>query len=177
MLWRYGPSSGPGELDHPSLALPIGHGLIAINDDYRHRVVIVRIKNRRIVWQYGHTDVAGRGPGYLHTPDGLDLLKTADAQRMPAVRALLAPPPKTKGAAAPALASGPSPLHVRQAGYCLPAPVERAVAVAAGSGILIAGGLDAGGSSTNGVFRLDPASGRLTSSAPSPSPSTTRRPA
>jgi Kelch motif protein len=162
VLWRYGPSSGPGELDHPSLALPIGHGLIAINDDYRHRVVIVSVKTRRIIWQYGHTDVAGRGPGYLNTPDGLDLLRTADAQRMPGVRALLAAQPSIKRAPAPALASGASPLLVRQAGYRLPAPVERAVAVASGSEILVAGGLDAGGSSTNGVFRLEPASGRLT---------------
>ena len=41
VLWRYGPASGPGMLDHPSLAFPIGHGLVAINDDYRHRVVFV----------------------------------------------------------------------------------------------------------------------------------------
>ena len=38
VLWRYGPSSGPGELDHPSLAFRVGPGLIAINDDYRDRV-------------------------------------------------------------------------------------------------------------------------------------------
>src|SRR5437588_1264496 len=92
VLWRYGPSSGPGELDHPSLALRIGPGLIAINDDYRHRVVVVDIHTRRIVWQYGHTDRPGRGPGYLNTPDGLDLLKTSDAQRSPLIRALLAKP-------------------------------------------------------------------------------------
>src|SRR5712691_4780916 len=61
VLWRYGPSSGAGELNHPSLALPIGHGLIAINDDYRHRVVLVSIRRRRIVWQYGQTDVKGIG--------------------------------------------------------------------------------------------------------------------
>ena len=24
------------------------------------------------MWQYGHTGVAGSGPGYLNTPDGLD---------------------------------------------------------------------------------------------------------
>ena len=47
---------GPGALDHPSLALRIAPGLIAINDDYRDRVVIVSIRTHRIVWQYGHTD-------------------------------------------------------------------------------------------------------------------------
>ncbi len=89
VLWRYGPSSGPGELDHPSLALRIAPDLIAINDDFRHRVVLVSISKRRIVWQYGHTGVAGRRPGYLNTPDGLALLPTADAQRLPAVRRLI----------------------------------------------------------------------------------------
>jgi hypothetical protein len=89
VYWRYGPARGPGMLDHPSLALPLGRGLIAINDDYRHRVVIVSIRTRRIVWQYGHTAVAGRKAGYLNTPDGLDLLRTADAQRDPAIRQLM----------------------------------------------------------------------------------------
>ncbi len=89
VIWRYGPRSGPGELDHPSLATRISADLIAINDDYRHRVVLVSIATRRIVWQYGHTDVPGSGPGYLRTPDGLDLLSPAAAMRVPAVRKLL----------------------------------------------------------------------------------------
>ena len=92
VLWRYGPRSGPGELDHPSLALRIAPGLIAVNDDYRHRVVVISMHLHRIVWQYGHTDVAGRRPGYLNTPDGLDLLRTAAAEQSPALRALLARP-------------------------------------------------------------------------------------
>jgi N-acetylneuraminic acid mutarotase len=50
---------------------------------------------------------------------------------------------------------------VRTLPYRLPAPVQRADAVAAGSGIVIAGGLDAAGSSTSGVFRLEPRTGRL----------------
>lgn len=90
VLWRYGPASGPGALDHPSLAIRIAPGLIAINDDYRHRVVIVSIRTHRIVWQYGHTDVPGTGPGYLHTPDGLDLLPTATVERSRVLRSLVA---------------------------------------------------------------------------------------
>ena len=124
VLWRYGPASGPGALNHPSLATLIDPGLIAINDDFRHRVVIVSIKTHHIVWQYGHTDQAGRAPGYLNTPDGLDLLKTADAQRLPGVRALLrarTPRPTTPSTAA-------SPLQSSLTGYRLPAPVQRAVA-------------------------------------------------
>ncbi len=161
VLWRYGPSSGPGELNHPSLATRIAPGLIAINDDFRHRVVIVSIRTHHIVWQYGHTDNAGRAPGYLNTPDGLDLLKTADAQRLPAVRALVTAPKSRPRPAASTPATIASPVQVRLARYRLPAPVERAVAVGSGSGILIAGGLAAGGASTTGVFRLDPVSGRL----------------
>jgi hypothetical protein len=92
VLWKYGPASGAGMLDHPSLATRIAPGLIAINDDYRHRVVLISIRTRRIVWQYGHTDHAGRAAGYLNTPDGLDVLKTADAQAVPSIRALLLAP-------------------------------------------------------------------------------------
>jgi hypothetical protein len=161
VLWRYGPASGPGALDHPSLALPLGPDLIAINDDFRHRVVIVSIKTRQIVWQYGHTDVPGTGPGYLHTPDGMDLLKTADAQRLPGLRELLRPTAGKTKATVPPAATTSSAVHVQPAGYRLPAPVQREVAVASGSSALVAGGLDAGGSSTSGVFRLDPASGAL----------------
>jgi len=89
VIWRYAPRSGPGELDHPSLAMRIAPDLIAINDDYRDRVVLVSIRSRRIVWQYGHTDTPGTATGYLHTPDGLDLLSPAAATRVPAVRRLL----------------------------------------------------------------------------------------
>jgi outer membrane protein assembly factor BamB len=89
VLWRYGPSSGPGMLDHPSLALRLRSGLIAVNDDYRDRVVLIDVRTRRIVWQYGHTGVAGSRPGYLNTPDGMDLLPFRRALATPAIRALL----------------------------------------------------------------------------------------
>ena len=102
VLWRYGPTSGPGALNHPSLATRIAPGLIAINDDYRDRVVIVSIRTHRIVWQYGHTDVAGRSPGFLNTPDGLDLLATKDAQSSPTlVRLLRVRPRRLSGVSAP----------------------------------------------------------------------------
>jgi hypothetical protein len=38
-------------------------------------VVLIDRHQQRIVWQYGHTDRAGRGPDLLNTPDGLDLLE------------------------------------------------------------------------------------------------------
>jgi outer membrane protein assembly factor BamB len=74
ILWSYHPSSGPGMLNHPSLAERLPNGLIATNDDYRDRVVIIDPRRKRIVWQYGHTGQPGTGPDHLHIPDGFDLL-------------------------------------------------------------------------------------------------------
>ena len=72
LLWRYA-SSGRTALDHPSLAMPLPNGDILANDDRNDRVIVIDPRTNRIVWQYGHTHVAGRGPGYLANPDGLDL--------------------------------------------------------------------------------------------------------
>ena len=74
IVWTYGPSSGPGSLNEPSLALPLPNGTIAVTDDWNHRVVLIDRASRRIVWQYGHDGHAGSAPGYLNKPDGLDLL-------------------------------------------------------------------------------------------------------
>jgi hypothetical protein len=63
-------------LNHPSLAERLPSGLIAVNDDYRDRVVLIDPKTQRIVWQYGENDHAGTGPGQLSIPDGFDLLQT-----------------------------------------------------------------------------------------------------
>lgn len=74
VLWRYGRASGPRALDHPSLALMLPNGFIAVTDDYRHCVVVIDQHTRRIVWHYGATDVPGRASGFLNTFDGLDFL-------------------------------------------------------------------------------------------------------
>lgn len=76
IVWVYRPRGGAGMLDHPSLAERLPGGLICVNDDYRHRVVVIDPATRRIVWQYGHTDRAGTAPGMLNIPDGFDLLLT-----------------------------------------------------------------------------------------------------
>jgi hypothetical protein len=70
--WRYAPT-GPDALNHPSLALPLPNGDVLCNDDYNNRVIVVDPQTNKIVWQYGHTGIAGNSPGYLHTPDGVDL--------------------------------------------------------------------------------------------------------
>ena len=48
--------------------------MIAVTDDWHHRVVVIDPRTKRIVWQYGHLGVASSAPGYLSKPDGLDLL-------------------------------------------------------------------------------------------------------
>jgi hypothetical protein len=45
---------------------------ILVNDDYSDRVIVIHPVSNRIVWQYGHTGVAGSRPGYLSKPDGVD---------------------------------------------------------------------------------------------------------
>ncbi len=74
IVWKYQVSSGEGMLDHPSLTERLPNGLLCVNDDYRHRVVIINPADNQIVWQYGLTDTAGTGPDQLKTPDGFDLL-------------------------------------------------------------------------------------------------------
>ena len=75
VAWEYGPASGSGALDRPSLAVPFPHHMIAVTDDWNHRVVIIDRRARRIVWQYRHNGVPGSGPGYLNKPDGLELIR------------------------------------------------------------------------------------------------------
>jgi outer membrane protein assembly factor BamB len=74
ILWRYDVPSGPGALNHPSLAERLPNGLICVNDDYNDRVVIIAPFTGAIVWQYGQTGRPGTAPGLLSIPDGFDLL-------------------------------------------------------------------------------------------------------
>jgi len=74
VLWTYRPTSGPGVLDHPSLAVWLPNGLVAVTDDFNDRFVLINPTSNRIVWQYGRIDVPGTADGYLHIPDGFDLL-------------------------------------------------------------------------------------------------------
>jgi outer membrane protein assembly factor BamB len=73
-LWRYRHTSGRAALDHPSLAIPLPNGDVLLNDDYDDRVIVIDPHTQRIVWQYGHDHMPGRSAGFLHIPDGVDLL-------------------------------------------------------------------------------------------------------
>jgi outer membrane protein assembly factor BamB len=77
LRWRYSPRPGAPQLDHPSLALPLPNGDFLVNDDFNDRVIVVDPRTNRVVWQYGHTAVPGRAPGYLSRPDGVDLVPPA----------------------------------------------------------------------------------------------------
>jgi Galactose oxidase, central domain len=81
VLWRYQVTSGPGMLDHPSLAAMLPNGMIALNDDYNQRVVIIDPHTNRIVWTYGHLGRPGTGPGYLNTPDGFEFIPVTASGR------------------------------------------------------------------------------------------------
>jgi hypothetical protein len=77
VLWRYGPATGYGRLDQPSLAMALPNGNVVVNDDYRHRVLVIDPRTDKIVWKYGHTDIPGTRPGHLNTPDGMDFIPLA----------------------------------------------------------------------------------------------------
>ena len=71
--WEYFHKEGEKMLDHPSLAIELPTGDVLVNDDLRHRVIVIDRKTKEIIWQYGVTDKPGHEPGYLFYPDGMDL--------------------------------------------------------------------------------------------------------
>jgi outer membrane protein assembly factor BamB len=74
ILASYQASSGPGLLNHPSLAEELPNGIYLINDDYNDRMVAIDPADGALVWQYGLTGRPGTAAGELNTPDGFDLL-------------------------------------------------------------------------------------------------------
>ncbi|MGH9303275.1 MAG: PQQ-binding-like beta-propeller repeat protein [Acidimicrobiales bacterium] len=74
ILYRYSPSSGPGELNQPSLVEMLPSGALMANDDYNDRMVAIDPHTGALVWQYGVDGRPGKAPGLLNTPDGFDVL-------------------------------------------------------------------------------------------------------
>jgi hypothetical protein len=183
VVWTYAPS-GMWSLDRPSLAVRWPNGMIAITDDWHHRVVVVDPATKRVVWSYGHLNIPGSSPGYLNKPDGLDLLpgvpgavKAARAAivRTGAVTRIGSLPQALSKASAVALPDGRllvlggesggastdqvllgPPGGLREAGK-LPAPTHDAAAALVGSAVYLFGGGQA--SSVDTVVRVDPATG------------------
>ena len=71
--WEYFVKDGEKMLNHPSLAMELPTGDVVLNDDQRHRVLVIDRNTKEIIWQYGVTDHPGHAPGYLFYPDGLDI--------------------------------------------------------------------------------------------------------
>jgi outer membrane protein assembly factor BamB len=69
MIWSYGPTSGAGELNFPTLATVLSNGNVLVSDARNDRVIVIDPSTKEIVWQYGHTHKPGLGAGFLHTPD------------------------------------------------------------------------------------------------------------
>jgi len=72
-VYRYGPQTGDGALNRPSLAIALPDGTFALNDDYNHRVVVIDPQTSSIVWSYGHNGQASASDGYLNLPDGINV--------------------------------------------------------------------------------------------------------
>src|SRR5262249_40237090 len=176
VTWSFGSLSGPDRLDRPSLALPLPNGLIAANDDWNHRVIVVDPRTKAIVWQYGRTGVAGTARGLLDKPDGLDLLPSAFlparqqrvdpvALRLRRVGTLPLTLTKSASVALPggrlmvlggegsnSILLGP-PSHLRVAGRLATATHDAAAVVRGRSVLLYGGGASV---STPAVVRVDP---------------------
>jgi len=184
IVWTYGPAAGPGSLDRPSLAVRWPNGMIAITDDWHHRIIVLDPATKRIVWQYGHFGIASSASGYLSKPDGLDLLpagfRTALPQRTNVralrIRRVGSLPRAGSRIAAAALPGGQlialgglvggsstdwilegAPGGLRQVGR-LPQPTHDAAAALLGRSVYLFGGGEQ--TSSPAIVRVDPATGR-----------------
>ena len=157
IVWTFEPT-GYWALDRPSLAVRWPNGMIAITDDWHHRVLVVDPRTKRVVWSYGHLNRPGTAAGFLDKPDGLDLLP-ASSVRAAARR----PEPR------PARSSGRARLTVTRVGS-LPQPASRVAAVALPGGKVLALGGLVGGTSSDQVLLGSPSALRLVGHLRTPTP-------
>jgi hypothetical protein len=183
IVWTYMPT-GAAALDRPSLAVRWPNGMIAITDDWHHRLVVVDPRTKRVVWSYGHLNQPGTAPGFLDKPDGLDFLPAvpggvkAARTTLVRVRRVGSLPQALSKASAVALPDGKlmvlggetggastdqvlagTPSHLRTAGR-LPTPTHDAAAAVLGNSVYLFGGGQA--SSVNTIVRVDVATGKAT---------------
>jgi len=72
VLWRYAPT-GSQALNKPSLVSALPNGDFIVSDKGNNRIIVVDPRTNAVVWQYGHSQVAGSTPGFLNQPTGMDL--------------------------------------------------------------------------------------------------------
>ena len=162
VTWSFGASTGRDRLDRPSLAIALPNGFVAINDDWRHRVIVVDPRTNHIVWQYGHVDVASRAPGYLDKPDGMDFLPASSRSPSASV-----PRPSPAGRTTSPESTKAPVLSVTRIGS-LPDAISRlSAAVLPGGRIVVLGGLVAGRSSST-ILAGPPAHLQRIGSLPAP---------
>jgi DNA-binding beta-propeller fold protein YncE len=70
VVWSYRPT-GPGQLNHPSIALPLSANRIAICDDWGNRILVLDPITHAVIWTF-----TGQGSSRLRLPDGLDYIPT-----------------------------------------------------------------------------------------------------
>jgi len=159
VVWTYEPT-GYWALDRPSLAERWPNGMIAITDDWHHRVVVVDPKTKRVVWSYGHLNQPSSAAGYLSKPDGLDLLP-AVPQGTTATRTT------TTAAASKPRSTVSRKLRVTRIGS-LPQALSKASAVALPGGRLMVLGGYTGSTSVDSILLGPPAHLRLAGHLPIP---------
>lgn len=150
IVWTYQPT-GYWALDRPSLAVRWPNGLIAMTDDWHHRVIVIDPVTKRVVWSYGRLNQPGSAPGYLNKPDGLDLL-----------------PALARETTAAAAKQPPARLGTVKRIGSLPQPLSKASAVALPGGKLIVLGGETGGVSTDQVLLGTPGHLRVAGRLPVP---------
>jgi hypothetical protein len=158
IVWTFAPT-GTWSLDRPSLAERWPNGMIAITDDWHHRVLVVDPRTKKVVWSYGHLNQPGSAPGYLDKPDGLDLL--------PAVPGVVRTTSAVRVAPSDRLLQGSTTLHVARVGS-LPGPLSKASAVALPGGRLMVLGGYTGAASLDAILLGQPAHLRAVGRLPAP---------
>ena len=73
-IWTYAVTSGAGELNRPTVAQVLPNNDVLVVDSGNDRVVVIDPTSSKIVWQYGHTGVAGAGNGFLSSPQSATLV-------------------------------------------------------------------------------------------------------
>ena len=84
-----GLATGYWSLDRPSLAVRWPNGMIAITDDWHHRVVVVDPRTKKVVWSYGRLNRPGSAPGFLNKPCPSDVALLTVSKEQDAARAMI----------------------------------------------------------------------------------------